>query len=154
MPNVPGLAAANPMSHIEALELDRLPGHLIVIGGGYVGLELAQAMRRFGSQVTVIELSRQLADREDRDVGDGVLDLFHDEGIEVLLGTSIFQIEGRSGEKVRVHAKDGRGDRIIEGTDLLVATGRTPNTKGMGLDQVGVELDGHGYLKVNDRPES
>jgi pyruvate/2-oxoglutarate dehydrogenase complex dihydrolipoamide dehydrogenase (E3) component len=154
MPNVPGLAAANPMTHIEALDLDRLPAHLIVIGGGYIGLELAQAMRRFGSQVTVIELSRQLADREDPDVGDALLDLFHDEGIEVLLGTSIFQIEGRSGEKVRVHAKDGRGERIIEGTDLLVATGRTPNTRGIGLDQVGVELDGHGYIKVNDRLET
>jgi pyruvate/2-oxoglutarate dehydrogenase complex dihydrolipoamide dehydrogenase (E3) component len=154
MPNVPGLAAANPMSHIEALDLDRLPGHLIVIGGGYVGLELAQAMRRFGSQVTVIEAETQLAGREDPEVGAALLDLFHDEKIDVLLGTTIFQIEGRSGEKIRVHAKDGRGERIIEGTNLLVATGRTPNTKGIGLDQVGVELDGHGYVKVNDRLET
>jgi pyruvate/2-oxoglutarate dehydrogenase complex dihydrolipoamide dehydrogenase (E3) component len=154
MPNVPGLAAANPMSHIEALDLDCLPGHLIVIGGGYVGLELAEAMRRFGSQVTVIEAETQLAGREDPDVGAALLDLFHDEKIDVLLGTTIFQIEGRSGEKIRVHAKDGRSERIIEGTDLLVATGRTPNTKGIGLDQVGVELDGHGYIKVNDRLET
>jgi len=154
LPNVPGLAAANPMTHIEALDLDRLPGHLIVIGGGYVGLELAQAMRRFGSQVTVIEAEPQLAGREDPDDGAALLDLFHDEKVDVLLGTTIFEIEGRSGEKIRVHSKGGRGERIIEGTDLLVATGRTPNTKGIGLDQVGVELDGHGYIKVNDRLET
>src|SRR5229473_1087024 len=154
MPNVPGLTAANPMTHIEALDLDRLPDHLVVIGGGYVGLELAQAMRRFGSQVTVIEQGPQLAGREDPDVGAALLTLFHDEGIEVLLGTATLQIEGRSGEKIRVHAKGGRGERIIEGTDLLVATGRTPNTKGIGLEQVGVELNGHGYIKVNERLET
>jgi pyruvate/2-oxoglutarate dehydrogenase complex dihydrolipoamide dehydrogenase (E3) component len=154
MPNIPGLAAANPMTHIEALDLDRLPDHLIVIGGGYVGLELAQAMRRFGSQVTVIERGSQLASREDPDVGAALLELFQDEGIDVLLGTTVSQVEGHSGEKIRVHAKNGRGERIVESTDLLVATGRTPNTEGIGLDQVGVELNGHGYIKVNERLET
>jgi pyruvate/2-oxoglutarate dehydrogenase complex dihydrolipoamide dehydrogenase (E3) component len=154
MPNVPGLAAANPMTHIEVLDLDRLPGHLIVIGGGYIGLELAQAMRRFGSDVTVIEQGGQLAEREDPDVGAALLDLFHDEGIEVLLGTHVTRVEAQSGKEVRVRAKDGRGERTIEGTDLLVATGRTPNTKGIGLEQVGVELDERGYIKVNDRLET
>ncbi len=98
MPNVPGLAASNPMTHIEALDLDRLPRHLIVIGGGYIGLELAQAVRRFGSEVTVIERGAQLAEREDPDVGAALLDLFHDEGIEVLLGTQsrgLRDIQGR-----------------------------------------------------------
>jgi len=154
MPNVPGLAAANPMTHIELLDLDRLPRHLIVIGGGYIGLELAQAMRRFGSDVTVIEQGAQLADREDPDVGAALLDLFHDEGIEVLLGTHVTRVEGQSGKEVRVRAKDGPGERTIEGTDLLVATGRTPNTAGIGLDQAGVELNEHGYIKVNDRLET
>jgi pyruvate/2-oxoglutarate dehydrogenase complex dihydrolipoamide dehydrogenase (E3) component len=154
MPNVPGLAAANPMTHIEALDLDRLPRHLIVIGGGYVGLELAQAMRRFGSDVTVIQQGAQLADREDPDIGAALLDLFHDEGIEVLLGTHVSRVEGQSGNEVRVLAKDGPGERTIEGTDLLVATGRTPNTKGIGLEQLGVELDQRGYIKVNDRLET
>src|SRR5258708_10833032 len=124
MPTVPGLAAANPMTHIELLDLDRLPRHLIVIGGGYIGLELAQAMRRFGSDVTVIEQGAQLADREDPDVGAALFDLFHDEGIEVLLGTQVSLVEGQSGKTVRVHAKDGPGERTVEGTDLLVATGR------------------------------
>src|SRR5271154_134897 len=154
MPNVPGLAAANPMSHIEALDLDRLPRHLIVIGGGYIGLELAQAVRRFGAQVTVIEQGPQLASREDPDVGAALLDLFHDEGIEVLLGTHISKVEGLSGKEVRVYAKDGRGERILEGTDLLVSVGRTPNTKGVGLEQVGVDHDERGYIKVNHRLET
>jgi pyruvate/2-oxoglutarate dehydrogenase complex dihydrolipoamide dehydrogenase (E3) component len=154
MPNVPGLAAANPMTHIEALDLDRPPRHLIVIGGGYIGLELAQAVRRFGSQVTVIERGAQLAEREDPDVGAALLDLFHDEGIEVLLGTQVSQVEGHSGKEVRVHAKDSPGERIVEGTDLLISVGRTPNTKGIGLEQVGVELDERGYIKVNERLET
>ena len=154
MPNVPGLAAANPMTHIEALDLDRLPGHLIVIGGGYIGLELAQAMRRFGSQVTVIEAGTQLASREDPDVGAALLDLFQDEGIVVLLEAHVIRVEGHSGEKVRVHVTDSRGERIIEATDILVATGRTPNMQGIGLEQAGIELDERGYIKVNERLET
>jgi len=154
MPNILGLAAASPMTHIEALDLDRLPAHLVVIGGGYIGLELAQAIRRFGSQVTIVEAGPQLAGREDPDVGAALLELFQDEGIEVILGTSISEVEGRSGEKIRVHVKDGNGAHILHGTDLLVATGRTPNTKGIGLEQAGVELNEHGYIKVNDRLET
>src|SRR5271154_3990851 len=137
MPNVPGLHAAKPMTHIEVLDLDRLPRHLIVIGGGYIGLEFAQGVRRFGSDVTVIEQGAQLADREDPDVGAAILDLFHDEGIEVLLGTQVSRVEGLSGKNVRVYIKDSHGERIVEGTDLLVSVGRTPNTKGIGLEQIG-----------------
>jgi pyruvate/2-oxoglutarate dehydrogenase complex dihydrolipoamide dehydrogenase (E3) component len=151
MPNIPGLSAAQPMTHVEALELDRVPEHLIVMGGGYVGLELAQAMRRFGSQVTVIEAGPQLASREDPDVGAALLELFRDEGIDVSLGTHVFRVEGRSGRKIRIHAKDQDGERILEGTDLLVATGRTANTDGIRLEQTGVELNEHGYIKVNER---
>ncbi|MGO9058787.1 MAG: dihydrolipoyl dehydrogenase family protein [Candidatus Binataceae bacterium] len=151
MPDVPGLAAAHPMTHVEALDLDRLPEHLIVMGGGYVGLELAQAMRRFGSRVTVIEAGPQLAGREDSDVGAALLELFHDEGVEVSLGTEIRRVEGRSGDKVQLHAKDAHGERIIDGTDLLAATGRKANTDGIGLEQAGVEFNEHGYIKVNER---
>src|SRR5216684_7772020 len=131
--------------------LDRLPQYLIVVGGGYVGLELAQAMRRFGSDVTVIEQGMQLASREDPDVGAALLELFQDEGIEVLLGNHVSRVEGHSGKEVRVYAKNGPGERIIEGTHLLVSVGRTPNTKGIGLEQAGVELDERGYIKVNER---
>src|SRR6266576_2844275 len=139
MPDIPGLAAAQPMTHIGALDLDRLPEHLIVVGGGYVGLELSQAMRRLGSQVTVIEAGPQLLSREDPDVGAALLELSRDEGINVSLESHVSRVEGRSGQKIRIHAKDQDGERILEGTDLLVATGRTANT-GMGLDRTGVEL--------------
>src|SRR6516162_9725063 len=94
IPAVPGLGEAKPMTHVEALDLARLPEHLIVLGGGYVGLELSQAFRRFGSRVTVIERGPQLASREDPDISTALKDLFVDEGIEVLLKTSVSQVEG------------------------------------------------------------
>src|SRR5204863_10093991 len=86
---IPGLAESRPMTHIEALELDRVPKHLLVLGGGYVGLEMAQALRRFGSRVTVIERNDALADREGRDVSEALRDLFGDEGVEVRTGARV-----------------------------------------------------------------
>src|SRR6266852_3997154 len=154
IPQVPGLADATPMTHVEALELDRLPRHLIVLGGGYVGLELSQAFRRFGSNVTVVEHGPQLAGREDPDVGAALKDLFVDEGIEVLLDSKVRRVEGHSGTRVRVYVNDPRGDRAIEGTDLLVATGRKANSDGIGLDKTGVQLDERGYIKTNERLET
>jgi pyruvate/2-oxoglutarate dehydrogenase complex dihydrolipoamide dehydrogenase (E3) component len=154
IPDIPGLGAAKPMTHVEALDLDRLPGHVIVLGGGYVGLELAQALRRFGSEVTVVERGRQLAAAEDPDVAQALLENFTDEGIEVLLESEVREVEGLSGKQVRVVAENGHGKQTIEGTDLLVATGRTPNTQGIGLEAAGVELDARGYIKVNDRLET
>jgi pyruvate/2-oxoglutarate dehydrogenase complex dihydrolipoamide dehydrogenase (E3) component len=150
-PELPGLAAAQPMTHVEALDLKRVPDHLIVIGGGYVGLELSQAMGRFGAKVTVIESQAQLASKEDPDVGAAILDLFHAEGIEVLLGTQVREVEGSSGSAVRVAVRGPDGDGVVGGSDLLVATGRTPNTDGIGLEQAGVELTEAGYVKVDDR---
>ena len=154
IPDVPGLAASQPMTHVEALNLDRLPDHLVVLGGGYVGIELAQAMRRFGSRVTLIEKAPQLVGQEDSDVGVALLELFRDEGIEVLLQTEIHQVQGRSGQEIRLHCQNANGARVIDATDVLVATGRMPNTHGIGLDQTGVQLDGKGYIKVNDRLET
>jgi pyruvate/2-oxoglutarate dehydrogenase complex dihydrolipoamide dehydrogenase (E3) component len=154
IPDVPGAAAAKPMTHIQLLDLERLPEHLIVIGGGYVGLELSQAMRRFGSRVTLIERSPQIASQEDADVSAALLELFHDEGIEVLLGTEVVRVEGLSGQQVRVHVKDAKGKRVIEGTDILVAVGRVPNTQEIGLEKTGVEFDNRGYIKVNERLET
>jgi pyruvate/2-oxoglutarate dehydrogenase complex dihydrolipoamide dehydrogenase (E3) component len=145
--DTPGLAAASPLTHVEALDLDRLPDHLIVLGGGYVGLEMAQAFRRFGSRVTVVERNGTLISREDPDVAEAVEALFRDEGIEVLTGAIVDRVEGRSGETVRLHT--GQGE--IAGTHLLVAGGRTPNTDGIGLETAGVETDARGHVKVDER---
>jgi len=154
VPPVPGLAAALPLTNIEALELDRVPGHLIVLGGGYVGLEFAQAYRRFGSRVTIVERGPRLAKREDPDVSDEVQRILEAEGIEVLLSAEVERVDGRSGGHLRVLAHTSDGQRTIEGTDILVAAGRTPNTEGIGLEEAGVELADRGYIRVNDRLET
>src|SRR5712691_1157126 len=113
IPDIPGLAAARPMTHVEALDLDRPPGHVTVVGGGYVGLELAQALRRFGFEVTVIERGRQLAGSEDPDIAQAILENFANEGIEVLLDTRVRQVEGLSGQKVRIAVENSHGEQTI-----------------------------------------
>src|SRR6266446_5114385 len=154
IPDIPGLAAAQPLTNVEALELDRLPDHLIVIGGGYVGLELAQAYRRFGSRVTIIETGPQLASREDPDVAAALHEMLRDEGIAAQLGAKVLDVRGRSGQTVSLRLHTPAGDQTIDGSDILVATGRTPNTTGIGLEVAGVALDSHGYVAVNDRLET
>jgi pyruvate/2-oxoglutarate dehydrogenase complex dihydrolipoamide dehydrogenase (E3) component len=154
LPNVPGLIDAAPMTHVEALNLDRVPEHLVVLGGGYVGLEFAQAMRRFGSRVTVIEHGPKLLAREDDDVSHGVQQLLTAEGIELVLKTDIVGVRGRSGDNVQIDLRSGDTARTLEATDLLVATGRTPNTDSLDVAKGGVELDARGYIRVNDRLET
>ena len=149
--STPGLLEAKPLTHIEALELDRLPEHLIVLGGGYVGLELAQAFRRFGSWVTVIERNPALIHREDADVSEAMTQLFADEGITVFTGTVVEQVTGTSGASVRLRARRAGAEVVIEGSHLLAAAGRTPNTDGIGLEKVGVEVTARGHVKVNER---
>jgi pyruvate/2-oxoglutarate dehydrogenase complex dihydrolipoamide dehydrogenase (E3) component len=151
IPELPGLRNAKPLTHVEALELDRVPEHLVVLGGGFVGLELAQAMRRFGSRVTIVERGQQLAGREDPDVAQEILRIFQGEGIEVLLETELIAVEGRSGQKLRMRVKDVGGERVLEATDVLVAAGRVANTHGLDLNKTGVELDSRGYIRVNER---
>ncbi len=154
IPQIPGLAAAMPLTNVEALELDRLPDRLIVLGGGYVGLELAQAYRRFGSRVSIVEAGPQLAAREDPDVAAAILDMLHDEGIEVHLGAKVLNVAGMSGDSVSLRMQAPEGERTIEASDILVAAGRTPNTHGIGLDLAGVALDARGYIAVNERLET
>jgi pyruvate/2-oxoglutarate dehydrogenase complex dihydrolipoamide dehydrogenase (E3) component len=154
IPNVPGLDSAAPMTNIEALELDYVPPHLIVLGGGYVGLELAQAHRRFGSRVTIVQHGPHVAAREDDDIADEVRRMLTDEGIDVLEAAEIEGVQGRSGEEVSVVVRTPAGEHTVHGSDILVATGRIPNTAGIGLDVAGVELDSRGYLDVNDRLET
>jgi pyruvate/2-oxoglutarate dehydrogenase complex dihydrolipoamide dehydrogenase (E3) component len=152
--NIPGLAAARPLTHIEALELDVVPEHLIVLGAGYVGLEFAQAVLRFGSKVTVVGRSQHVIHNEDDDVTEGLQKLFRDEGIDLVLNSKIQSVFGVSGQSVQVTLEQGRVQRRLEGTHLLVATGRVPNTKGIGLELAGVELTDKGYIKVNERLET
>ncbi|HEY4312188.1 MAG TPA: FAD-dependent oxidoreductase [Pirellulales bacterium] len=153
LPEVPGLADARPMTHVEALQLDHLPEHLVIIGGGYVGLEFAQALRRFGSSVTILQHGRQLLEREDPEFSAAVLQIMQDEGIEVLLDTNIEKVTGRSGECVQLTVTSP-ALRTIVATDLLIATGRTPNTDRLGTEKAGVRLDARGYIQVNERLET
>jgi pyruvate/2-oxoglutarate dehydrogenase complex dihydrolipoamide dehydrogenase (E3) component len=154
IPNIPGLEAAKPLTHIEALELDILPQHLIVIGGGYAGLELAQAYRRFGAEVTVVEAGPQLMGREDSDASQEIQQLLADEGVAIHVGAQLLKVEGQSGNAVSMTLQTNSGEQTINGSHILVATGRIPNTAGIGLDTVGVELDDRGFVRVNERLET
>jgi len=154
VPDIAGLADTAPLTHVEALELEHLPEHLVVLGGGYVGVEFAQAFHRLGSRVTVVEYGRQLLGREDPDVADAVRAIFQEDGIEVILATEARSVEGRSGDKVKLHLRTAAGERVLACSDVLVAAGRTPNTKDIGLDLAGVELDARGYIRVNERLET
>ncbi len=153
---IPGLVDAQPLTHIEALEQDEVPEHLLVIGGGYVGLELSQAMRRFGSKVTLIDRNDRLMHREDDDMTEALQSLFDDEGIDVVLNARIKRISGKSGQSIRilVEKNGNRATKTLEGSHLLVAAGRAPNTQGIGLELAGVELTDGGYIKVNERLET
>src|SRR6266566_2461189 len=148
---IPGLAEAQPLTHIEALELDQVPEHLLVIGGGYVGVELSQAMRRFGSKVTVIDRNVRLMSREDPDVCEALRRLLADEGIEILLNARIKKVSGKSGDSVSIVDEQIGIEKVLQGSHVLVATGRHPNTEGLGLELTGVELTDRGYIKVNER---
>lgn len=154
MEPIPGLAAAHPLTHVEALELDVVPDHLIVLGGGYVGLEFAHAMRRFGSKVTVIDRNERVIHREDDDVTEGLQTLLQDEGVELLLKAQVKSVSGTSGQSVSVILEKDGAEKILEGTHLLVAAGRVPNTKDIGLQLAGVSLTDKGYIKVNERLET
>ncbi|HEY2759502.1 MAG TPA: FAD-dependent oxidoreductase [Pirellulales bacterium] len=151
IPTVQGLAKAKPLTHVEALDLERVPEHLVVMGGGYVGLEFAQAMRRFGSRVTIIQRGKQLLDRDDGDIARAVEEVMRDEGIDVLLQAEIVDVSGRSGDSVKIRVRDANGERNIEASDILVAAGRTPNTDRIDSAKGRVALDARGYIRVNDR---
>src|SRR5437868_1914358 len=148
---IPGLAEAQPLTHIEALELDEIPEHLLGVGAGYVGVEMSQAMRRFGGKVTVIDRNGRLMSKEDPDVCEALRSLLADEGIDILLNARIKQVSGKSGDSVSVVVEQNGIEKVQKGSHVLVATGRSPNTEGLGLELAGVELTDRGYIKVNER---
>ena len=156
MPAIPGLEAAGPLTHIEALELDTVPSHLIVLGGGYVGLELAQAFRRFGSQVTVIEAGPQLMSREDPDVADAVQRILREEGVRLLLSAATLDVQRplrRRSQRSPSARPAGEQKHRGQATSSL-RQGALPIPPGSDLRRLGVELDARGYIRVNERLET
>jgi pyruvate/2-oxoglutarate dehydrogenase complex dihydrolipoamide dehydrogenase (E3) component len=151
VPDLPGLRAAAALTHVEALLLERLPRHLLVLGGGYIGMEMAQAFRRLGSAVTIVERGPQLAGREDPDVAQAVQDIFREDGIAIQLNTAVIGVTGQSGDAVTLRLSDNAGERDLEGTDILVAAGRVPQTAGIGLEAAGIQLDPRGFIQVDER---
>ena len=154
LPPLPGLADAQPLDSESIQELDRLPDHLVVLGGGYVSCEFAQMFRRFGSAVTIIERAEMFLPREDPDVAEQVLQIFREDGVDMVLGASVQQVEGMTGQLVRVRLQTSSGEHTVEGSHLLAALGRVPNTEALNVAAAGVELDSRGFVKVNDRLET
>jgi pyruvate/2-oxoglutarate dehydrogenase complex dihydrolipoamide dehydrogenase (E3) component len=146
VPGIPGLLASNPLTHVEALVQDALPPHLVVLGGGYIGLEMGQAFRRLGSQVTIVERGSRIAAREDEDASSVIQAELEEDGVAFELNASVERVNGQSGDEVTVVLADGRS---IVGTHLLVAAGRRPMTADIGLDLAGVELDERGFVKTD-----
>ncbi len=152
-PAIDGLDRVEALDSTSIMELSALPEHLLVLGGGYVGLEFAQMFRRFGSTVTVVQHGKQLLTREDPDVAEEVRKVLQEDGIEVLLQTEATRVQAAAGGVVlRVRGPDG--DRTVAGSHLLVAAGRAPNSDGLNLAAAGVRVDARGFILVNERLET
>jgi pyruvate/2-oxoglutarate dehydrogenase complex dihydrolipoamide dehydrogenase (E3) component len=153
-PDVEGLAAVGPLDSTSIMELDRLPEHLIVLGGGYIGLEFGQMFRRFGSRVTIVQRGAQLLPLEDEDVAAAMLGILREDGVEVLLQAEARCAERREGGPVRVTVRTAAGDRPVIGSHVLLAAGRTPNTGGIDPGAAGIDIDAKGFIRVNERLET
>ena len=151
IPDIPGLNKISYLDSTSIMELDQIPDHLIILGGGYIGLEFGQMFRRFGSRVTIIHRGRQLLNREDADIAEEVLKIIEEDGIEVLLNSSIEKVLSVSGDKIEVVCRSTEGESKIKGDRLLLATGRSPNTGDLNLNAAGIEVDDRGYIKVDDQ---
>jgi pyruvate/2-oxoglutarate dehydrogenase complex dihydrolipoamide dehydrogenase (E3) component len=150
-PQLPGLDAVPALDSTSIMELDRVPEHLLVLGGGYIGLEYGQMFRRFGSRVTVVQRSPRLLAREDADVADEVARILRQDGLDILLSTQAVRVEPGPGGAVGLLVRAADGERRLQGSHLLVATGRTPNTEGLNLPAAGVRTDARGFIPVDER---
>ena len=150
IPPIPGLDQVPYLTNSSMMDIDFLPAHLVILGGSYVGLEFAQAYRRFGSEVTVIELGPRLIVREDEDVSRAVADFLKDEGIDVRVDSKVVSLE-KQGNAIAVTVESAGKSSQIVGTHVLVAIGRRPNTDDLGLDRAGIATDAHGYIQVDDQ---
>lgn len=149
VPDIPGLATVPYLTNSTMLEVDFVPEHLVIVGGSYIGLEFAQMYRRFGSKVTVVEMSDRLIGRDDEDVSATVQEILEGEGVRFELGAECVGIE-KCGANIEVTASCDENFRTISGTHLLLAVGRTPNTDDLGLDQAGITTNAQGLINVND----
>ena len=152
-PKLEGLDSVPALDNASIMELERVPEHLLVLGGGYIALEFGQAFRRFGSGVTIVQSAKQLLVREDADVAAEVLNIMKQDGIRVLLEASAIRVS-KSGEKLTLTVRQGNKEQVISGSHLLVATGRKPKTAGLNLAAAGIETDARGFIKVNERLET
>ncbi len=156
-PADPGVAGSDQVSILDSssiMELGELPEHLIVLGGGYIGLEFGQMFRRFGSRVTIIQRAAQLLGREDQDVADEVAKILREDGVEILLNTSATKVDRGDDGKIHLTVKTAEGERTIFGSHLLAAAGRTPNSDALNLAAAGVETDKAGFIKTNSKLET
>ncbi|NNE71524.1 MAG: mercuric reductase [Rhodothermales bacterium] len=149
LPPIPGIKDVPWLDSERLLDLTALPAHLLILGGGYIGVELGQVFRRLGSRVTIVQRAEQLMPREDADIAESVLERLRDEGVEVLLNTNTRGVE-TSGEGVRLRLESDGREIAIEGSHLLVATGRRPNTGSLNLEHAGIQVTERGYIKVDD----
>jgi pyruvate/2-oxoglutarate dehydrogenase complex dihydrolipoamide dehydrogenase (E3) component len=149
-PSIPGLDAVPALNSTSIMELDSVPDHLLVLGGGYVGLEFGQMFRRFGSQVTVVQRGARLLAREDADVADAVADILREDGINVLLNTDAVRVA----PGIRLVVRAGGTEQTLEGSHLLVAVGRVPNSDWLNVDATGLQIDRAGFIPTNDRLET
>lgn len=154
MPKIAGLESVPALTSTTIMELDSVPAHLLVLGGGFIGLEFAQMFRRFGSAVTIIQRGTQLAPKEDEDVGEGIAKIFREDGITVLLETETVRAARSADGSIVLTVKDSNGERAVTGSHLLVAAGRTPNTDALDPAAAGVTMDKRGYIPVNERLET
>ena len=152
-PALDGLDAVTALDSTSIMELGAVPEHLLILGGGYIGLEFGQMFRRFGSAVTVVQRGKQLLEREDPDVAEAVHQVLREDGIEVLLQAEATRVQAAAGGVV-LHLRGPAGDRTVAGSHLLVAVGRTPNSDGLNLAAAGVRVDARGFIPVNDRLET
>jgi pyruvate/2-oxoglutarate dehydrogenase complex dihydrolipoamide dehydrogenase (E3) component len=149
VPDLPGVDQVNYLTNTSLLQLDVLPRHLVVIGGSYVGLEFAQIYRRFGTEVTVVEMADRLVQREDPDVSVAVQEILAAEGIQIRLGAECIRFEARA-QDVCAHVACRTGEPQVVGSHVLLAVGRRPNTDDLGLETAAVEIDKRGYIVVDD----
>lgn len=154
LPKLPGLDTIAYLDSTTIMELDHLPDHLLVIGGGYVALEFGQMFRRFGSDVTLVQRGGQLLSREDEDIASAVTDILREDGVRVLLNTETRRVHPRADGQIELEVATPDGPTTLTGSHLLIATGRTPNTEALRLETVGIQTDDKGHIRVDDRLET